>query len=134
MPGKRGSSAWAYKNAIALDPNDGASALLVAQAIVEGTAYDTAKARQLQQSKDTAGLRALRTAFALRLDSARTYLGRAAVSADTALQINAAVILLQGGSKLSQAGAYDHAHPRLDPTPPPLDPPPPAGPLRGPQS
>src|SRR3989441_2327452 len=116
MTGKRDSSAWAYKNAIALDPNDVASALLVAQAIVEGTAYDTAKARQLQQAKDTAGLQALRTAFALRLDSARTYLGRAAVSPDTALQINAAVILLQGGSKLSQAGAYDRAYPWLDQT------------------
>ena len=116
MTGKRDSSAWAYKNAIALDPNDVASALLVAQAIVEGTAYDTAQARQLQQSKDTAGLQALRTAFALRLDSARTYLGRAAVSPDTALQINAAVILLQGGSKLSQAGAYDRAYPWLDQT------------------
>ncbi len=114
--GKRDSSAWAYKNAIALDPNDVASALLVAQAIVEGAAYDTAKARQLQQAKDTAGLQALRTAFALRLDSARTYLGRAATSPDTALQINAAVILLQGGSKLSQAGAYDRAYPWLDQT------------------
>src|SRR2546428_11837019 len=127
MTGKPEPSAWAYKNAIALDPNHVASALLVAQAIVEGTAYDTAKARQLQQAKDTAGLQALRTAFALRLDSARTYVGRAAVSPDTALQINAAGILLQGGSKLSQAGGSDHRHALPEHTPPIRHPRTPAG-------
>jgi tetratricopeptide (TPR) repeat protein len=116
MAGRSDSSAWAYKHAVALDPNDVASALLVAQAIVEGAVYDTARARQLQEAKDTVGLHGLRAAFAAQLDSAKTYLDRVTTSPDTALQINAAVILLQGGSKLAQAQAYDRAYPWLDQT------------------
>jgi Tfp pilus assembly protein PilF len=116
MAGRSDSSAWAYKHAVAIDPTDVGTALLVAQAIVEGAAFDTAQARQLQLAKDTASLYALRAAFATRLDSAKTYLGRATTSPDTGLQINAAVLLLQGGSKLAQAGAYDRAYPWLDQT------------------
>ncbi len=146
MVGKTDSSAWAYKNVIAIDPNDLPSYLAVGQAALAAAAYDTAKARQLQTAKDTVGLLALRRAFVEPLDTARVYVTRALALSDSALKrdslaivrgggrvdtarayqarvsengtlkLNAAVILLQGGSKVAQAGAYDRAYPWLDQT------------------
>src|SRR2546427_108313 len=147
MVGKTDSSAWAYKNVIAIDPNDLPSYLAVGQAALAAAVYDTAKARQLQTAKDTVGLLALRRTFVEPLDTARVYVTRALALSDSALKrdslaivrgggrvdtarayqarvsenatlkLNAAVILLQGGSKVAQAGAYDRAYPWLDPTP-----------------
>src|SRR3989442_3310811 len=146
MVGKTDSSAWAYKNVIAIDPNDLPSYLAVGQAALAAGVYDTAKARQLQTAKDTVGLLALRRAFVEPLDTARVYVTRALALSDSALKrdslaivrgsgrvdtarayqarvsengtlkLNAAVILLQGGSKVAQAGAYDRAYPWLDQT------------------
>lgn len=111
LKGQRDSSLWAYKQSLALDPNDLGSTLLVAKAIVEGTVYDTAHA---PPKADTLALRAYRYAFADRLDSARAYLNRALASGDSTVRLNAAVLLLTGGSKLAQAGVYDRAYPWLD--------------------
>ncbi len=114
LKGQRDSAVWAYRQAVALDPGDLSSALLVAKTIVDGAQFDTAKARQLQASHDTAGLAALRVAFADRLDTARTYIGRALASPDSGLKLSAAVILLSGGSKIAQAQVYDRAYVWLD--------------------
>ena len=112
LKGQKDSSLWAYKQALALDPADVSSALLIAKTIVDGAAYDTAQASKLKS--DTAALRAYRSAFADRLDSARVYLNRALGSADSTQRLNAMVIMLGAGSKIAQAGAYDRAYPWLD--------------------
>jgi hypothetical protein len=54
-------------------------------------------------------LRAFRDSFVVRLDSARTALAPA-LSADSGSRLSAAVLLLTGGSKLAQAGAYAAAY------------------------
>src|SRR5207245_9377684 len=64
---------------------------------------------------DTAALRALRNAFADRIDSARAYLAPALSSPDSTDRLSGAVFMLTAGSKLAQAGAYDRAYPWLDP-------------------
>ena len=111
MKGQKDSSLWAYKQALALDPSDANSALLIAKTIVDATSYDTAHA---PPKADTAALRAYRNAFADKLDSARAYINKAAASPDSNLRITAAVILLNGGSKIAQTQAYDRALPWLD--------------------
>jgi tetratricopeptide (TPR) repeat protein len=111
MRGQKDSSRWAYKQALALDPADVSSALLIAKAIVDGAVYDTAKA---PPKADTVALRAYRNAFADRLDSTRTYLNRALSSADSTQRFNALLIMLGAGSKIAQAGAYDRAYVWLD--------------------
>ena len=112
--GQRDSSIWAYRQSLALDPSDVGASLLVAKAIVDGAMYDTAQAGKLKA--DTAALHAYRSAFADKLDTARNYVAKAASSSDTALRLNAAVILLTGGSKVAQAQAYDRARPWLEQT------------------
>ncbi len=112
LKGQRDSAVVYYQKALAIDPNDMTSALLVAKAIVDGAVYDTAQANRLKA--DTAGLHRLRAAFADRLDTARVYLNRAVASPDSSVRLNAAVIMLTAGSKLAQAGAYDRAYPWLD--------------------
>ena len=111
MKGQKDSSLWAYKQALALDPSDANSALLIAKTIVDATSYDTAHA---PPKADTAALRAYRNAFADKLDSARAYINKAAASPDSNLRITAAVILLNGGSKIAQTQAYDRALPWLE--------------------
>jgi tetratricopeptide (TPR) repeat protein len=111
LKGQRDSSIWAYKQAFAADPNRSNIALLIAKAIVDGTVYDTAHA---PPKADTTALRAYRNAFADRLDSARAYVAKAIASPDSGLRLSAAVILLNGGSKLAQAQAYDRALPWLE--------------------
>ncbi len=112
--GQRDSSIWAYRQSVALDPSDVGASLLVAKAIVDGAVYDTAQAGKLKA--DTAALHAYRNAFADKLDTARNYVAKAVSSPDTALRLNAAVILLTGGSKIGQAQAYDRARPWLEQT------------------
>ena len=111
MKGQKDSSLWAYKQALALDPSDANGALLIAKTIVDATSYDTAHA---PPKADTAALRPYRNAFADKLDSARAYINKAAASPDSNLRITAAVILLNGGSKIAQTQAYDRALPWLD--------------------
>src|SRR5437016_2132320 len=114
LKGQRDSSVWAYKQAFAADPNRLKTALLIAKAIVDGTVYDTAHA---PPKSDTVALRRYRNAFADRLDSARAYVAKALASPDTTLRTSAALILLNGGSKIAQqAQAYDRAYPWLEQT------------------
>jgi len=112
LKGQKDSSVWAYKQSLKLDPTDVKASLLVARGIVEGTMYDTAQASKLKA--DTAALRALRRAFADRIDSAKVYLAPALSSPDSTDRLSAAVFMLTAGSKLAQAGAYDRAYPWLD--------------------
>jgi len=112
LKGQKDSSVWAYKQSLKLDPTDVKGSLLVARGIVEGTTYDTVQANRLKG--DTAGLRALRSAFADRIDSAKAYLAPAVSSSDSTDRLSAAVFMLTAGSKLAQAGAYDRAYPWLD--------------------
>jgi tetratricopeptide (TPR) repeat protein len=112
LKGQKDSSVWAYKQSLKLDPGDVKASLLVARGIVEGTTYDTAQANRLKA--DTAALRAFRSVFADRIDSAKVYLAAALNSADSTDRVSAAVFMLTAGSKLVQAGAYDRAYPWLD--------------------
>jgi len=112
LKGQKDSSVWAYKQSLKLDPTDVKGSLLVARGIVEGTTYDTVQANRLKG--DTAALRALRSAFADRIDSAKAYLAPAVSSSDSTDRLSAAVFMLTAGSKLAQAGAYDRAYPWLD--------------------
>ena len=107
MKGQKDSSLWAYKQSLAIDPADVQSALLVAKALVDGATFDTAQATKLKS--DTAGLHRFRTAFADQLDTARSYLERAAASPDSNVQVNAAAIMRTAGEKLVRAGAGDRA-------------------------
>jgi len=107
MKGQKDSSLWAYKQSLALDPGDVQSGLLVAKALVDGATFDTAQATKLKT--DTAGLHRFRTAFADQLDSARSYLERAAASPDSNVHVNAAAIMRTAGEKLVRAGAGDRA-------------------------
>jgi len=114
LKGQRDSSVGAYKQAFTLDPKRYNTALLGAKAIVDGGTYDTTQANKLKP--DTAALRRFRNAFADKLDTARTYVTKALASPDSNLRVSAAVILLTGGSKVAQAGAYDRAYPWLEQT------------------
>ncbi len=113
LQGRRDSSVWAYKQAFAVDPNRLNTALLIAKTIVDATVYDTAHA---PPKADTVALRAYRKAFADKLDSARAYIAKAQASPDSGLRLSAAVILLNGGSKLTQAQAGERALPWLEQT------------------
>ncbi len=107
LKGQRDSSLWAYKQSLGIDPNDISSTLLVAKAIVDGATYDTAKVNRLKG--DTVALRQFRSAFADRVDSAKAFLDRALAANDSTQRLNAMVIMLTGGSKMAQAGAYDRS-------------------------
>ncbi len=112
MKGQKDSSIWAYKQSLALDPNDMGSTLLVAKAIVDAAVYDTAQAGKLKA--DTAAAHRFRNAFADRVDSAKSYVDHALTSSDSTVRFNAALIMLQAGSKIAQVGAYDRAYAWLD--------------------
>ncbi len=112
LKGQKDSSVWAYKQSLKIDPTDVKASLLVARGIVEGATWDTAQANKLKS--DTAALRAVRSAFADRIDSAKAYLAPALGSPDSTDRLSASVFMLTAGSKLAQAGAYDRAYPWLD--------------------
>ena len=54
--------------------------------------------------------------FADRLDTAKTFISRGLTAPDSALRLNATVIMLTAGSKLAQAQAYSRAYPWLEQT------------------
>lgn len=112
--GRPDSALVQYKQALALEPTDVATSLLVAKATVDRAVYDTARARQLTAAKDSLGLRAMQATFADAIDSARAYLRPGLTSSDSTQRLTAAVIMLTGGSKLAQAAAYGRAYPWLD--------------------
>lgn len=114
LAGQVDSSVVYYQQALAQNPGDVPTSLLIAKTVVDHAVWDTAAARPLQQSNDTAGLRQMRAPLITRLEVARPYLATGYASPDSAIRLTTAVINLGGGSKLAQAGAYDAAYPWLD--------------------
>src|SRR5260370_27460871 len=116
LAGQADSALAYYKKALAIEPNDVNTSLLIGKAIVDRAAYDTTLARELQARKDTVALKALQGHFADRIDSARTYLNAGVASRDSSIQLNAAAIMRSAGAQLMRAGAGERAVPWLDKT------------------
>jgi Tfp pilus assembly protein PilF len=116
LAGHTDSALAYYKKALAIEPNDVNTSLLIGKAIVDRATYDTARARELQARKDTVALKALQEQFADRLDSARTYLNAGVMSRDSSIQLNAAAIMRNAGEKLVRANAGERAVPWVDKT------------------
>ena len=116
MAGQMDSSLAYYQKALAQNPNDVQTSLLIAKTIVDNAVWDTTKSGPCQRSKpvDTLCLRRLREPFAAKVNPARPYLGPGYAAPDSGLRLTAYVIGLSGGSKLAQAGAYDDANVWLD--------------------
>lgn len=112
MKGNTDSAIVMLTRALKLEPNDVSTSLQIAKIMIDGAVWDTAAANRLKG--DTAVLNKLRTAFGAKVDSARPYLRPGLVSSDTTQRLAASVIMLTGGSKLAQAGAYDRSYIWLD--------------------
>jgi len=80
--------------------------------MIDAAVWDTAAANRLKG--DTAALNRLRAGFAAKVDSARPYLRPGLNSPDSTQRLAGSVIMLTGGSKIAQAGAYDGAYRWLD--------------------
>jgi tetratricopeptide (TPR) repeat protein len=114
LAGQVDSAIAQYKMVVAQNANDVQTSLLIAKTIVDHAVWDTAAARRLQDAKDTAGLRRLRTALVTSIDQAFPYVAAGYTSPDSAFRLNTYVIALSAGTKVAQAGAYDRAFPWLD--------------------
>lgn len=114
LNGQLDSAIFYYQKAVAANPGDVQTGLLIAKTIVDAAVWDTAAAGPCQRRNDTLCLRQLRTPFVAKVDPARQYLAAGFTSPDTAIRLTTDVISLSGGSKLAQAGAYDAAYPWLD--------------------
>jgi tetratricopeptide (TPR) repeat protein len=114
LGGQVDSAVAFYQKAIALNPGDVPTGLLIAKTIVDAAVWDTAVAGPCQRANDTTCLKRLRAPFVAKVDPARPYLAGGFSSPDSAIRLTTAVISLGGGSKLAQAGAYDAAYPWLD--------------------
>jgi len=114
LGGKTDSALVYYKKALAVDPNDVSTSLQIAKALIDRAVYDTARARELRERKDTVAQRQLQQAFAARVDSALPFLKPGLASSDSTQRLAAAVIMLTGGSKLAQANAYPASYTWLD--------------------
>ncbi len=112
LAGRTDSALVYYKKALALEPNDVGTSLQVAKQLIDAAVWDTAAANRVKS--DTAALNRLRAAFAQRVDSARPYLRPGLTSPDSTQRLAAGVIMLTGGSKIAQAGAYPAAYVWLD--------------------
>ena len=112
MRGKTDSALIYLSNATRLEPNDLGTSLQIAKIMIDRAVWDTAAANRVKG--DTAAQRRLREPFAQKVDSAKPYLRPGLTSTDSTQRLAAAVIMLTGGSKLAQAGAYDRAYPWLD--------------------
>jgi tetratricopeptide (TPR) repeat protein len=99
--GQVDSAIGAYKACAALAPTDPRPSLLVAATILNHAVYDTLKA-----PKDTIALAAYQNAYADKVDAARPFIQPALAGTDTALRINAAALLLTGGSGIARAGRF----------------------------
>lgn len=112
MRGATDSALVYYKKALASEPSDVSTSLQVGKILIDRAVWDTAAANRLKG--DTAALNRLRATFGERVDSARPYLRPGISSQDSTQRLAASVIMLTGGSKLAQAGAYDRAYVWLD--------------------
>ena len=114
MAGQIDSAVFYYQKALAQNPGDTPTSVLIAKTMVDAAIWDTAAAGPCQRRNDTTCLRQLRTPFIAKIDPARQYLTTGYAAADSGLRLAAAVVGLSGGSKLAQAGAYDAAYVWLD--------------------
>jgi len=114
MAGKVDSAVFYYQKALAQNPGDTPTSVLIAKTMVDAAIWDTAAAGPCQRRNDTTCLRQLRTPFVAKVDPARQYLTTGYAAADSSLRLAAAVVGLSGGSKLAQAGVYDAAYVWLD--------------------
>jgi tetratricopeptide (TPR) repeat protein len=114
LAGQVDSAVFYYQKAVAANPGDVQTSLLIAKTIVDAAVWDTTVAGPLIRRNDTTALRPLKTAFVAKIDPARQYLAAGFASPDSAIRLTTAVISLGGGSKLAQAQAYDAAYPWLD--------------------
>ncbi len=112
LAGRSDSALVYYKKALALEPNDVGTSLQIAKQIIDAAVWDTATANRFKA--DTAAVNRLRATFTVKVDSARPYLGPGLASPDSMQRLAASVIMLTGGSKLAQAGAYAGAYRWLD--------------------
>ena len=113
LAGKTDSAMVYYKKALALEPNDAGTSLQIAKAIVDAALWDTSGTRP-GPGVDSAGVSRRRAAFVAKVDSARPFLKPGLSSPDSTQRLAGAVIMLTGGSKLAQAGAYPAAFRWLD--------------------
>jgi tetratricopeptide (TPR) repeat protein len=113
LAGQVDSSIAYYQKALAQNPGDVPTSLLIAKTIVERSVWDTTVARAL--SGDTTALRRARQAFVDEVDVARPYLAPGYASADSSIRLFTTSIAYGAGSKLAQAGAMDKAYAWLDP-------------------
>ena len=114
LAGNVDSAVFYWQKAIAQNPGDVQTSLLIAKTIVDAAVWDTAVAGPFVRRNDTTSLRPLKTAFVAKIDPARQYLAAGFASPDSAIRLTTAVISLGGGSKLAQAQIYDAAYPWLD--------------------
>jgi tetratricopeptide (TPR) repeat protein len=113
MSGQADSAVAEYKKALAVNPSDVATSLLIAQTIVGHTVWDTAAVRAM--GSDSAALRRARQAFADKLDAGRPYLAPGYASPDSSIRLFTTNIGYSAGSKLAQAGVMDRAYVWLEP-------------------
>ncbi len=113
MMGRTDSAMAYYKKALAREPNDVGTSLQIAKATVDAAVWDTAGTRP-GPGVDSAAVSRRRAAFVLKVDSARPFLRPGLSSPDSTQRLAAAVIMLTGGSKIAQAGAYPAAYTWLD--------------------
>lgn len=108
------SAQFWLRRSLTIDPSNVAASLQIAKSIIDRAVYDTVRARVLRESKDSVGLRNLQTAFAVKMDSARSFLRPGMASPDSMQRLAGAVMMLTAGSKLAQANAHDAAYVWLD--------------------
>jgi len=114
LKGPMDSALVYYNQALALNPNDVQTSLLIAKTIVDNAVLDTTKWNACQRGKDTVCLRNLRIPFLAKINPARQYLKPGFTASDSALRLTAYVVALTGGSKVAQAQAYDDAYSWFD--------------------
>ena len=108
MRNKPDSALKYLQMAAKLEPNDVGTSLQIAKTLIDRAVWDTAGQR------DTVAVKPRRAVFVARVDSAKIFLRPGLASSDSTQRLAAAVIMLTGGSKLAQAGAYDAAYTWLD--------------------
>jgi tetratricopeptide (TPR) repeat protein len=113
MIGQADSAVMEYKAALAVNPNDVATSLSIAQTIVTHAVWDTAIVRAL--GADSAAVKRARLAFVDQVDAARPYLAPGFASADSSIRLFTTSIAYTAGSKLAQVGAMDKAYAWLEP-------------------
>ncbi len=114
LAGPMDSALAYYQKALAQNPNDVQTSLLIAKTLVDNAVWDTSKSGPCQRAKDTVCLRNLRIPFVAKVNPARQYLGVGYAAPDTGLRLTAYVVGLSGGSKLAQATAYEDSYVWLD--------------------